>query len=137
MQVNTTCISQKVNGLEGDPLAKVRHPRDSDHDRTNALGFFNPDREDDRMSRVATQAREHRDTQEAHRQYGVRKLLTAEAIAERLDVPKSTIYEAARQNRIGGVVRLGRLLRFDQAKFEAWLEAGGEALPGGWRQEAA
>lgn len=66
-----------------------------------------------------------------------RKLITAEAIAERLDVPKSTIYEAARQNRIGGVVRLGRVLRFDPEKFEQWLESGGEALPGGWRQEAA
>lgn len=67
----------------------------------------------------------------------VRKLLTAEAVAERLDVPKSTIYEAARQNRIGGVVRLGRVLRFDPDKLEAWLESGDEALPGGWRQEAA
>lgn len=66
-----------------------------------------------------------------------RKLLTVDAIAERLDVPKSTIYEAARQNRIGGVVRLGRVLRFDPGKFEAWLESGGQALPGGWRQEEA
>ena len=66
-----------------------------------------------------------------------RKLITAEAVAERLDVPKSTIYEAARQNRIGGVVRLGRVLRFDPDKLEAWLESGGEALPGGWRQDAA
>lgn len=66
-----------------------------------------------------------------------RKLLTTETVAERLDVPKSTIYEAARQNRIGGVVRLGRVLRFDPEKFEQWLESGGEALPGGWRQQAA
>ncbi len=66
-----------------------------------------------------------------------RKLITAEAIATRCDMPLSTIYEMARQNRIGGVVRLGRVLRFDPAKFEAWLESGGEALPGGWRQEAA
>jgi excisionase family DNA binding protein len=66
-----------------------------------------------------------------------RKLLTAEAVAERLDVPKSTVYEAARQNRIGGVVRLGRVLRFDPEKFEHWLESGGQALPGGWRQEEA
>lgn len=65
------------------------------------------------------------------------KLMTAEAIATRCDMPLSTIYEMARQNRIGGVVRLGRVLRFDPGKFEAWLESGGEALPGGWRQEAA
>ena len=66
-----------------------------------------------------------------------RKLITAEAVAERLDVPKSTVYEAARQNRIGGVVRLGRVLRFDPDKLETWLASGGEALPGGWRQEAS
>ncbi len=63
-----------------------------------------------------------------------RKFLTAGAVAERLGVPKSTIYEAARQNRIGGVVRVGRNLRFDAAKLEGWLESGGQALPGGWRQ---
>ncbi len=66
-----------------------------------------------------------------------RKLITVEAVAERCDMPVSTIYEMARQNRIGGVVRLGRRVRFDPAKFEAWLEAGGESLPGGWRQEEA
>ncbi|CAA9330157.1 MAG: hypothetical protein AVDCRST_MAG93-6157 [uncultured Chloroflexia bacterium] len=64
-----------------------------------------------------------------------RKLLTAGAIAERMSVPKSTIYEAVRQNRIGGVVKLGRIVRFDPEKFEQWLSAGGQALPGGWRQE--
>lgn len=89
------------------------------------------------MSTLAAQAREHHETQELRRQYGVRKLLTAAAVAERLDVPKSTVYEAARQNRIGGVVRLGRVLRFDPLKFDAWLESGGQALPGGWRQEEA
>ena len=65
------------------------------------------------------------------------KLLSVKAIAERCDIPESTVYEMARQNRIGGVVRLGRKLRFDPDKFEAWLDAGGEALPGGWRQKAA
>lgn len=89
------------------------------------------------MTRLAAQAKAHRDTQEAHRQYGVRKLLTAADVANRLDVPKSTVYEAVRQNRIGGIVRLGRIVRFDPEKLEAWIEAGGQALPGGWRQEAA
>ncbi len=64
-----------------------------------------------------------------------RKLLKPDAVAHRLDVPLSTVYEAARQDRIGGLVRFGRKVRFDPDKFEAWLEAGGEALPGGWRQE--
>ena len=88
------------------------------------------------MSTLA-EAQTHRENIEAHRRYGVRKLLTAQAVADRLDVPLSTIYEAARQDRIGGIVRLGRKLRFDPDKFEAWLDAGGEALPGGWRQEVA
>jgi excisionase family DNA binding protein len=66
-----------------------------------------------------------------------RKLLTAEAVAERCDLPLSTLYEMVRQDRIGGVVRLGRLIRFHPDQFEAWLEAGGQALPGGWRQEEA
>lgn len=64
-----------------------------------------------------------------------KKLMTAQAIAERLGVPKSTVYEGARQNRIGGVVRVGRLVRFDPARFEAWLAGGGQALEGGWRQQ--
>ena len=89
------------------------------------------------MDTLAAKAQEHHETQESNRRYRLRKLITADAVAERLDVPKSTVYEAARQQRIGGVVRLGRKLRFDPDKFERWLEAGGEALPGGWRQEVA
>ena len=81
------------------------------------------------------EAQTHGENTEAHRGYGVRKLLTAKAVAERCDLPESTVYEMARQNRIGGIVRLGRKLRFDPIKFEEWLDAGGEALPGGWRQE--
>lgn len=65
------------------------------------------------------------------------QLLTADAVAECLNVPKSTIYEAARQGRIGGLVRLGRVLRFDPEKFEQWLCTGGQALSGGWRHEEA
>lgn len=82
-------------------------------------------------------AKKHHDEQEAHRRYGVHKLLTVDAVAQRLDVPRSTVYEAARQNRIGGVVRLGRIVRFEPERFEAWLASGGQALPGGWRQEAS
>ena len=67
----------------------------------------------------------------------VHPLLTAAAVAELLALPKTTVYEAARQNRIGGVVRIGRVIRFDSAKLQAWLDAGGEALPGGWRHEEA
>ncbi len=63
------------------------------------------------------------------------KLLSAEAVAERLDLPLSTVYEHARSNRIGGAIRIGRRLRFDPQKLEAWLNAGGQALPGGWKHD--
>ena len=64
-------------------------------------------------------------------------MLTAEEVAKRCNLPIVTVYDMVRQSRIGGVVRLGRLLRFDAERLEAWLAAGGESLPGGWRQEAA
>jgi excisionase family DNA binding protein len=66
-----------------------------------------------------------------------RRLITAAEVAERLALTESGVYEMARQNRIGGIVRVGRRVRFDPDKLEAWIEAGGQALPGGWRQEAA
>ena len=88
------------------------------------------------MSTLA-EAKDRIEATEAHRRLGVRKLLKPEAVAERLDLPLSTVYEMARRNRIGGVVRLGRRLRFEPSKLEAWIEAGGQALPGGWRQEVA
>lgn len=64
-----------------------------------------------------------------------RRLITVAEVAERLTLTESGVYELARQNRIGGVVRVGRRVRFDPEKLEAWIEAGGQALPGGWRQE--
>jgi excisionase family DNA binding protein len=61
------------------------------------------------------------------------RLLRAHEVATRLDVSVAAVYEAARHNRIGGLVRIGRRVRFDPEKFQAWIDAGGEALPGGWR----
>lgn len=86
---------------------------------------------------ILAKVKENYEENEAQPSYAGCKLLTVDAVAQRLDVPKSTVYEAARQNRIGGVVRFGRIVRFDPERFEAWLEAGGQALPGGWRHEAA
>ncbi len=63
------------------------------------------------------------------------RLITAAEVAERLALTESGVYEMARQNRIGGIVRVGRRVRFDPEKLETWIEAGGQALPGGWRQE--
>lgn len=52
-----------------------------------------------------------------------------------IGLPKSTIYDLARENRIGGIVRFGRRLLFDVDELERWIRNGGEALPGGWRME--
>jgi excisionase family DNA binding protein len=65
------------------------------------------------------------------------RLITAKTVAEQLAVPVPTIYQLAREGRIPGVVRVGRLVRFDPERVEAWIEAGGQALPGGWRKEPA
>lgn len=35
----------------------------------------------------------------------------------------------------GVVVRVGRRMLFNVDKFREWVEAGGTALPGGWRHE--
>lgn len=47
-------------------------------------------------------------------------------VAALMDVPVSTVYELARQNRINGTIRFGRHIRFDRDKLEQWLRAGGE-----------
>lgn len=54
-------------------------------------------------------------------------LLTAEQVAALLQVPKKTVYDWAAAGRLPGVVRLGRLLRFNEAAVAAWLAAGGTA----------
>jgi len=36
---------------------------------------------------------------------------------------------------LGVVVRIGRRVFFNEERFVAWLEAGGAALPGGWRRQ--
>ena len=65
-----------------------------------------------------------------------RRIVGVKPIAELLDVKPARVYELA-QRDILPHIKLGRQVRFDMAKVEAWLEAGGQALPGGWRQEAA
>lgn len=36
----------------------------------------------------------------------------------------------------GVFVRLGRRVAINPAALEAWIAAGGQALPGGWRRDA-
>jgi excisionase family DNA binding protein len=57
------------------------------------------------------------------------KLLTAEDLSERWQIPVSHVYRLTRSGRLP-VVRLGRYYRYDQAaveKFEASGGTGGEA----------
>ena len=63
-----------------------------------------------------------------------KKLLRISEVAQVLDVPLARAYEMAREGIIP-VVRLGRQLRVDPARFEEWIESGGQPLPGGWRRE--
>lgn len=65
----------------------------------------------------------------------VPRLLTAREVSRRLGVPTSTVYGLAREGRIGGVVRVGRSVRFEPEALERWIDGGGQALPGGWRME--
>ena len=54
-----------------------------------------------------------------------RRLLTAEQVAERWQVPKSQVNGLARSGKLP-VVRLGRYIRFAPAAIEAWERDGGE-----------
>ena len=64
------------------------------------------------------------------------RLVAAKVVAERLGITTNRVYELAAQG-ILPCVRLGRQVRFDPEKVEALVASGGQALPGGWRQDAA
>lgn len=73
---------------------------------------------------------------ELHRVDGVAKLWKLEKAAKILDMPLSTAYEHVRTGLFESfVVKIGRQVRVHPDRFQRWLDAGGEALPGGWRQE--
>lgn len=80
-----------------------------------------PDSASDWLTRHLAEAAAHR-------------LLFADEVARIFGTKKSSIYAAARENRIGGVVRFGRQLRFDPVRLAEWIANGGEALEGGWRR---
>jgi excisionase family DNA binding protein len=54
------------------------------------------------------------------------RFYTIADLAEVTGVRESSLYDYARQGRITGMVRIGRHIRFDKAKIDAWLDAGGE-----------
>lgn len=64
-----------------------------------------------------------------------RPLLNAAEVAAWLNITEARVYELAR-GKILPAVRMGRQVRFDPVRVEAWINSGGEALPGGWRQGA-
>ena len=50
------------------------------------------------------------------------ELVGADYVMRRTDLSKPGVYLLARQGRIGGVIRVGRNVRFDKAKFERWFK---------------
>ena len=65
------------------------------------------------------------------------RLVRVEDAAGALGVSTQRIYEMIRVGILppGVAVRLGRQVRIDAGQLAAWLKAGGQALPGGWRRE--
>ncbi len=59
-------------------------------------------------------------------------LLTVDEVAGVLCVSVARAYELARMGVLP-TVRLGRQVRVNKARFIEWIDAGGAALPGGWR----
>ena len=55
------------------------------------------------------------------------KLLRIDDVADLLDVSRARAYELVREGLLP-VVRLGRQIRVDPSKLEAWLDAGGVGL---------
>ena len=54
------------------------------------------------------------------------RFLTAQEVAKLLKLPLASLYELVRSNRIAGIVRLGRRIRFDAEALNDWLASGGE-----------
>ena len=64
------------------------------------------------------------------------RTIKPEEVADILRVKVERVYELCRQGILPHI-RLGRQIRIDEARFNKWLEDGGQALPGGWRREAS
>jgi excisionase family DNA binding protein len=63
-----------------------------------------------------------------------RKLLTMDEVAPILNVTVARAYDLARTGVLP-LVKLGRQVRVDEARLTEWINAGGSALPGGWRKQ--
>jgi excisionase family DNA binding protein len=60
------------------------------------------------------------------------KLLRAARVAEILDTSTARVYELIRLG-ILPAVKLGRQVRVAEDVLQAWIAAGGQDLPGGWK----
>lgn len=62
-------------------------------------------------------------------------LLTVPEVSKRLSISEARVRELGRLGLLP-IVHLGRQVRVDPERLNAWIAAGGQALPGGWRREA-
>lgn len=62
-------------------------------------------------------------------------LLTVPEVSEHLKISEARVRELGRLGLLP-IVRLGRQVRIDPERLDAWIAEGGQALPGGWRREA-
>jgi len=53
------------------------------------------------------------------------EVMTAEELAERLNVAPKTVYAAIRRGQVPGVLRVGRLVRISRVAVLAWLAGQG------------
>lgn len=65
----------------------------------------------------------------------LRKLLSVEEVAPILGVSVARAYELCRTKMLPHV-RLGRQIRINPDRLNAFIENGGKCLAGGWRKEA-
>lgn len=62
-------------------------------------------------------------------------LLRIPCVARVLNVSEARAYELVREGVLPAV-RLGRQVRISEEALRAFIERGGQGLPGGWRREA-
>jgi excisionase family DNA binding protein len=55
-----------------------------------------------------------------------RQLVTIPEVAERLGIPAASAYDLVRENRLPGIVRVGRRVRVRSDELERWIERGGD-----------
>ncbi len=63
------------------------------------------------------------------------RLLLVPEVAEILRISRSRAYELVRQGVIPST-RLGRQIRVEETALREFVKTGGQALPGGWKNEA-